>query len=302
MKGNKTIRIVTIAAVAAAVLFALAACGGSASPGEAGGGISGSAADSTGGSGVPGGGAAGASGSGPGQAEPGAQWAALAAPILEAYKSAASTDFSGYNDTYWDEYQPDPESAVSAGYLYDLYLQTTSNWSEYSGEPIPGCAWYDLDGNGTPELIIGIKNQYFSFPDKVPLGDPYWTVEDIWTVSGGAPARVLMNDGCGYAAHSVYLSKDGWITVGPGGDGSDYSVYLIGADGKTAEAQYVIWFQYMLNDQGEPIYTYYHGDAPDYAYNKDAAGVRVIEEGEFRSLLNECLMESDASFLDWKPL
>jgi len=138
-------------------------------------------------------------------------WEELYAPILQEYRRAIETGFTGYamgDESYY--LVDDEKDIVSFGFRNTFERSAGSYY-----------CFRDIDGNGIPELLI--SHTYISWDSEDN------NIHDIWTIYEGEPVRIIQTK-----LSTIDLGSENVFTH-CGYSGGEFITYLkIADDGKTA--------------------------------------------------------------------
>jgi len=274
----KTRFICTGVALIITVLLLFVSCGGGAvssgaTPADS------SASNAKTGSGV----SAGGTGSGGGTTITGVDtnqnWDAVYAPILQGYRDAIMNDFSNY---------------AIPDYTYDPNDLVPSRFREYyTADRFVYYAYKDIDGNGVPELLIGmgeIENLAIS-------------VEDVWTVANTGPVRVWADAIEGYFAGCAndlfqwesYSDSEGYNLKWFFGIDSSGSAVVNAVIHRNSNGDY----EYYEPPSPYLFWTKVLAETPDTAYKNIAVPQNKISGDK----INELHLAEDPSMdFSWSPL
>jgi hypothetical protein len=136
-------------------------------------------------------------------ATPDNAWQSAYDVVLAAYEAAVAGGFAQYDENLVSE-------ALTWEAAYDARIAERTYY-----------AYHDIDGNGTPELVIGAEVGLI-------------TVYDLYAFDGGKAVRLIENSSLGYRAWA-YINEDGIIPFwgGEGAGVGSWSFFRIADDGYT---------------------------------------------------------------------
>lgn len=192
--------------------------------------------------------------------------------VLDAYRDAQAQDF--YSGRLGEV------SLENSDLNFEL-LQAAASYQERGIAYQVLYAFHDLDGNGTPELLIG-GTTAFQSQSETALPDVY----NVYAYDGSKP---VMLASAGYRTHLALYQNGEFIVYGSGGAQYDYySFCKIAANGCEKE----------IIDE---IFVYYPGAsaAPVYSHSFDQDNVMFAREFE---VLMQSYADIGALTIDWKLL